>query len=283
MKKLVYTLVIISFAFSTAIGQDEGDKKVKLGISITPAFNWLASDNTNKVTSDGVVAKMGIGLVADFRLTDVIWFHTGLEYTGAGGKLNYQHNDTAFYYYNNDAIVKVSPADAGSSSSTANSTSTYKKYILQTRNHKVGYIHIPVGFKLKTKQLGAMTYFGQIGGDIFFRTSAKGDDHVKDATSTTTSPFTPTFAESDKTKNDIADAVNFFNAAAHVGAGAEYNISGSTCLMFSVQYRHGIANFTDPSSDALLRYNRTNSGITYSNFANGTKLRSIVITLAVMF
>src|ERR1700756_456417 len=101
MKKLVYSLFIIGFAFSSLKAQnDAGDKKVKLGIAVTPAVNWLSPNNTNQVKSGGAVMKAGIGLVADFRLTDIIWFHTGLEYTGAGGKLSYTANDTAAYYYN---------------------------------------------------------------------------------------------------------------------------------------------------------------------------------------
>ncbi|MGZ3864078.1 MAG: outer membrane beta-barrel protein [Bacteroidia bacterium] len=281
MKKLVYSLFIISLGFSSVKAQDDaGDKKVKLGIAFTPAVNWLKPDNANKVKSGGMAMKMGIGLVADFRLTNIIWFHTGIEYTTAGGKLNYTANDSAYYFYNNDAIVKVSPKDANDPASNANTTSTYKVNQLLSRNHKVGYVHIPLGFKLKTKEIGAITYFGQIGADVFFLTSAKGDDHVNQYTHTTIG-----YTTTDLKNNNIKGSVNFFNAAASVGFGGEYRISGSTALMVSLQYRHGIMNFTSKDNDYLLKYTQETSYAAqpWSQFQNATKLRQIVLTVGIMF
>ena len=281
MKKLVYTLFIMGFTASTLLAQDNdgGDKKVKLGIAITPAVNWLAPDNNKKVTSDGAVMKMGIGLVADFRLTDVIWLHTGLEYTGAGGKLAYKSNDTAFYFYKNDAIQAISSPNVSSTAQDPN----YKVYRLLTRNQKVGYIHVPIGFKLKTKELSGITYYGQIGADMFFRTSARGDDKVTQYVNQY-GGTNGTKNETTLTKNDINGSINFLNAAASVGFGIEYRISGSTALTASVQYRHGIMNFTSADNDYLLRSNVTSAtGASYSQFANATKLRQVVLTVGIMF
>jgi hypothetical protein len=281
MKKLVYSLSIIGFMVSSvnlkAQDDDKGDKKVKMGIIFTPAVNWLSPDNANKEKSNGAVVKAGIGLAVDFRLTNVIWFHTGLEYTGAGGKLSYTQHDTAFYYYNNDAIVNVSVADAGSSTSTANTTATYKRYRLLTRNQKVGYLHVPLGFRLKTKEIGGITYFGQIGGDIFFRTSAKGDDHVSTVNSAGAT------VESDLKANNINGSINFFNAAANVGFGLEYRISGSTAVIASLAYRHGITNFTAKDNDYLLKYTAAPGVSPYSQFENAVKLRQVVLTVGIMF
>jgi len=277
MKKLVFTLFIAAFTASSLLAQDDGDKKVKLGIAITPALNWLAPANDKKVTNDGSVLKMGIGLVADFRLTDIIWFHTGLEYTGAGGKLGYKGSDTAGYYYKDDAIQEVKPSDAQNPASTYNTNPSYVGYRLLTRNYKVGYIHIPLGFKLKTKELGGITYYGQIGGDLFIRTSAKGDDHVSRTVSGATT-------ESDLKANTLAGSqVNLLNGAAHVGAGMEYRISGSTAITASIQYRHGIMNFTNNGTDYLLRTQVTSTSYSITQFANDTKLRQVVLTIGVMF
>jgi hypothetical protein len=287
MKKLVYSLFIIGFAFSAgslkAQDDDKGDKKVKMGIIFTPAVNWLSPDNANKEKSNGAVVKAGIGLAVDFRLTNVIWFHTGLEYTGAGGKLSYAQHDTAFYFYNSDAIVNVSVADAGSATSTANTTTTYKKEQLLTRNLKVGYLHVPLGFRLKTKEIGAITYFGQIGGDIFFRTSAKGDDHVNQWNQPYTGFPRTGYTAMDLKNNSILGGVNFFNAAANVGFGLEYRVSGSTAIIGSLTYRHGITNFTAKDNDYLLKYTATPGVSPYSQFENAVKLRQVVLTVGIMF
>jgi hypothetical protein len=285
MKKLLFSLFIVSLATSKVLAQDDGDKKVKMGIMITPALNWLAPDNDKKMSNDGMVMKMGIGLAVDFRLTDVIWFHTGLEYTGAGGKIKYGSSgntlDTAGYYYKDDAILAVTPNDANSLTSQANqdvAAGKSKTYQLMTRNYKTGYLHIPLGFKLKTKELGGITYFGDIGGDLFIKTSSKGNDHVNYR-----NPATGVSSQSDIDNNKLTSEVNLINGSAHVGFGAEYRLSGSTALFGSLQYRHGIMNYTNNGTDKLLRYTATNGSSPFSQFPNDAKLRQVVLTLGVMF
>jgi hypothetical protein len=284
MKKLVYSLFIIGFTASSLLAQD--DKKVKMGITLTPAMNWLTPDNDKKMTKNGSVIKMGIGLAVDFKLTDVIWFSTGLEYTGAGGKIKYD-KDTAMYYYKDDAILSVKPADADNLSSQANqdyfagkSTANH----LLTRTYKNGYLHIPLAFKLKTKELGGITYFGDIGGDLFIKTSSKADDHVKSSSYNATTS-TETTTDMDIKNNKLSNEVNFFNAAAHVGAGLEFRLSGSTAITTAVQYRHGIMNYTNSDTYNLLRSTQANSAAlpTHSEFPNGTKLRQFVLTVGIMF
>ena len=283
MKKLVYALFIIGFTASGLLAQD--DKKVKMGITISPAMNWLTPDNAKKMAKDGSVIKMGIGLAVDFKLTDVIWFSTGLEYTGAGGKINY-NTDTAGYYYKDDAIMSVSPTDANSASSQANidvATGKANQYHLLKRNYKVGYLHIPIAFKLKTKELGGITYFGDIGGDLMVKTSSKADDHVKYDVTTTTGTVVTTTTKEEDVKNKLGNEVNVFNAGAHVGGGLEFRLSGSTAITASIQYRHGIMNFTNKDTYSLLRATATNGSTPYSEFPNGTKLRQVVLTVGIMF
>jgi len=284
MKKLVYTLFIISFACSSMLAQD--DKKVKMGITLTPAMNWLTPENDKKMTKNGSVIKMGIGLAVDFKLTDVIWFSTGLEYTGAGGKVKYD-KDTAGYYYKDDAIISVTPTDAGNLTSQSNIdyfSGKSKRNHLLTRNYKCGYLHIPLAFKLKTKELGGITYFGDIGGDLFVKTSAKADDHVKSSSYNSTTSTT-TITETDIKNNKLSNEINPFSAGAHVGAGLEFRLSGSTAITVGIQYRHGIMNFTNSDTYNLLRSTQANSAAlpTYSEFPNGTKLRQVVLTIGIMF
>ncbi len=283
MKKLVYSLFIIGFVASSLVAQD--DKKVKMGITISPSMNWLTPDNAKKMAKDGSVIKMGIGLAVDFKLTDVIWFSTGLEYTGAGGKVKYS-TDTAGYYYKDDAILAVSPNDANSPTSQANMDVAANKantYQLLKRNYRTGYLHIPIAFKLKTKELGGITYFGDIGGDLFVKTSAKADDHVKYDVTTTSGTVTTTTTKEEDVKNKLGNEVNAFNAGAHVGGGLEFRLSGSTAVTASIQYRHGIMNYTNKDTYSLLRATATNGANPYSEFPNGTKLRQVVLTVGIMF
>jgi len=274
MKKLVATLFIIGFTASSLLAQD--DKKVKMGITLTPSMGWLAPDDTKKMTKDGSVVKLGIGLVADFRLTDVIWFSTGLSYIGAGGKINYD-KDTAFYYYKDDAIQSVSTSDANSATSAANTDPKMNIYHLKNRNYKAGFLHIPIAFKMKTKELGGITYFGDIGGDLFIKTSSKSVDKVR------YTDLTSGQIKEEEIDNKLSNEVNTFFAGAHVGGGLEFRLSGSTAIMVSVQYRHGIMNYTNKDTYNLHRVNKDKTPPEIEEFPNGTGLRQIVLTVGIMF
>jgi uncharacterized protein (DUF1684 family) len=63
----------------------------------------------------------------------------------------------------------------------------------------------------------------------------------------------------------------------------EYRISGSTAIMASIQYRHGIVNFTDSGNNYLLRATAASGNSPFSTFDNATKLRQVVLTVAIMF
>ena len=268
MKKLVYVFIVIGLSSISIIAQDAGDKKVKLGIVGTPAVNWLTPGNANIMSGNGAVIKAGIGLNADFRLTDIIWLHTGLEYTGMGGKLSYKSADTVGYYYQGGAIEKTPLGTTPSAGSTA--------YRLLDRKYNSGFVHIPIGFRLKTKEINMLTYFGQIGGDLYVKTSANGNDNVSNNTNTT----------STLTNNALNSVVNFFNAGVHIGAGAEYRFSGSTSLIGSITYQHSVLNYTSTGTDYLTQVSYPKGYLnapTYSQFNNATKINQIVLSLGIMF
>ena len=51
--------------------------------------------------------------------------------------------------------------------------------------------------------------------------------------------------------------MNFFKAAINVGAGAEYNLAGSTSLLISVNYLNGLTNVSKSKSDYMFRTDGT--------------------------
>ena len=279
MKKILLLLIV---AVITKPVLSQVDKSMRFGIRITPAINWMTPDNDKKVQKGGAVTKMGIGLVTEFKITDVAWFQTGLEYTGAGCKAKYQGSDTAFYLYKDDAIVKGEIKNDTVDGGTAflQSGGSYNRLI--TRKYNIGYINIPLTFKLKTKDIGGMTYFGQIGGNLFIKTSGRGNETVEKNTYNF-STGVATRTNTDLKKLDIGKSVNLFSAAASIGGGAEYNVSGSTSLFFSLHYQHHFMNVTKADSGYLLR-SKTESGTTkITEFSNAMKLRQIVLAIGVVF
>ncbi|HWY34564.1 MAG TPA: outer membrane beta-barrel protein, partial [Nitrosopumilaceae archaeon] len=245
MKKIL-SLLIVSLVLSQGMnGQTTpASKNVRFGIKVAPGISWMASDNTAKVMGAGATVKFAIGLQTEFRITDVVSFVTGLDYMTAGGKNSYTGSDTAFYLYKDDAITKTTLSGGSISDPSGSTLLASKDYRLIKRNYKIGYVHIPLSFKMKTKDIGGMTYFGQIGGDLFVRTSAKANDDVEDWSVSGHPALTLTGV-------DISKQVNIFNAGVNVGGGAEYNISGTTSLFFSLHYVHALLNTTSKTSDYL--------------------------------
>lgn len=100
--------------------------------------------------------------------------------------------------------------------------------------YKFQYLTFPLSLKLKTNEIGYLTYYGQFGLDLGFNLKARRD-------------IEGTFAGSSITEEDIdvIDDIVPVRTALKVGAGAEYNISGTTYLMFGITWNNGLTNVLD--------------------------------------
>jgi hypothetical protein len=87
--------------------------------------------------------------------------------------------------------------------------------------------------KMHTNEIGYMTYFGQFGLISSIKTKALANDAIM-------SPITKT--QSNKENLDINNDVSLFRFQLSIGGGAEYNLSGSTSLVFGVNYNLGFSN-----------------------------------------
>lgn len=262
------------------------DKSVRFGIRTTPSINWMTPDNDKKVQKGGAKVKAGIGLVLEFKLTDVVSFQTGADYTGAGFKAEYKGSDSAYYLYKDDEIVEAEIKDNPSYDSINGITNFLRSggsmHRLSTRTYNIGYLNIPLTFKMKTKDIGGMTYFGQIGGNMFIRMKARGNDVVYVTKMDNGIPKESTSTEEFK-KVDVSKSVNLMAFAANIGAGAEYNISGTTSLYGSLHYQHHFSFATKADSNYLIRSKETNTSSELSQFANGVRMRQIVLAVGILF
>ena len=281
MKKSL--LLVTACLLLSKIGMSQVDKTVRFGIRTTPSINWMTPDNDKKIQRVGVMMKAGIGLALEFKLSDVASFQTGVDYTGGGFKAKYG-TDTAFYLYKDDAIVEAtikgdSLNDPNGSTFLTAGGSIHR---LSERTYNIGYLNIPLTFKLKTKDISGFTYFGQIGANLMIRMKARANDDVyvskmvggvyKDETSIT-----------EFNKVDIAKTVGLITGAANVGGGAEYNISGSTSLYASLHYQHYFISSTKADSGYLIRSKTESNTTKLSEFPNVIRMRQIVLAIGILF
>ena len=94
-----------------------------------------------------------------------------------------------------------------------------------------------------TNEIGYMRYFAQVGFGASFNIRAKADRVVPQYFASPADAFVETFIEEEN--ENIQDDINLFRAALIVGAGAEYNFSGNTSLLFGITYNNGFTNIAN--------------------------------------
>jgi hypothetical protein len=258
MKKIV-TLAFLLIAGKFVFAQD-GDAKLKnfrFGLKVSPMLAWYKPDDKKKLETSGVLFKFGWGLMTEFRLNKIASFTTGLQIDYDGGGLSFK--DTAFYYYSADNII--AKADTGGKK--------YEFYRLTKRNYNINYVTVPIILKMKTNEIGYMTYFGNFGINSSFKTKVRSDDFV----------VTTTGATANQQDLDISDDAALFKFALNVGVGLEYTFSGSTALVVGVNYINGFSNILKPESKFLFRSANNN----YEPFKQKAFGNNVSLTVGVLF
>lgn len=282
MKKLL-TISIMALIANVAIaGDGENElKNFRFGLKVTPSVNWYKPDG-KIIAGNGAGVKFGGGLVMEFRLAKVISIQTGVQVDMDGGKVKYNNGgltnpsaNSVSYFYNitDDAIVKYSDS--------YNNNSAYTHYQLDERQYKVTYITIPLALKMKTKEIGSMTYFGLIGVNTSVRWKATANDKV----TVINDLLIPTLGATDsKSKVDITKDVSLIHETLNFGLGTEMNLSGSTSLTFGLNYNLGFTNVVKSESDYLERRVNNASGVgTLAHMPQSFKSNAVVLTVGILF
>ena len=227
MKQLskVITLMLFSFIFINLSAQEDDfkddpvvntsddDRKFRLGLQFIPNLSWMAP-NTSGFTKEGTSLNFNYGLSTEFFLTKNYLFSTGLFISSLGGSISYEglYKDAAGTYF--PSKVKQS--------------------------YNIKYLELPVVLKLRTNQLGYMTYYGAFGLRTAFKLSAGSDFEYLD------------IPGSQNLENEnTGDEVFFMNTWLVIGGGVEYNLSGHTNLSLGITYNNGFINVLDSKPNEL--------------------------------
>lgn len=288
-KKKIFTLSALLLASTFTFAQDDAlSKKVRFGLMVAPSVNWMKSGE--KITEkNGSSVKFGGGLGIEFRLTDVAVFATGLMINTSGGKVKYKNDLSGYpstsyvqYFYDNESenISEFVPAyDAYNAPGTQ---TRYVKCVLNERSYNITYVTLPLTLKLRTKEIGALTYYGMFGVNSSIRVAAKATDKVQKPVSTVPSN-TPVWGSPETiSKTDVKDDVSLFNESLNMGLGVEWNLSGSTSLVIGANYLLGFTNAVSGNSD--YQHKIPGGGPYYgTSLKQSLKTNSIALTVGVLF
>lgn len=230
MRKASAALVIALAIATSATAQNAG-RSLRLGLCFAPNLGWLTPTG-KKVEANGSHLGFRFGLVTDIMIGENAnyAFSTGLFLNNVGGDFKRDYD-------------RMTP-DSSIVSVTDQATM------------KLQYVELPLTIKLKTNEIGYMTYFGQLGFDTGFRVGAK-----KDVESTSLySPFSVT-EDNEDAKDDAAE----LRVALVVGAGLEYNFSGNTSALVGLKYSNGFTNVfdNDDLGQAKLHYAELTLGVLF--------------------
>ncbi len=206
MKKIVL-IAVLSVAFVSLFAQS-GEPAVRVGITASPAISWFKGADKNV---DGGKVRMGLeyGLLLDINLSKKSQnyvLETGLTGVLIGGNAVYDTlvypSDTVFGYRNG--------VDA---------------------RFKMQYVNIPISLKLKTNEIGYITYYGQLGFVPGFKVGARVDSEALGY-------------ENEKLDKDNATVFTapLFALGLSVGGGIEYALNDRTALLVGINF---VNNFTN--------------------------------------
>ena len=204
MKKYLF-ISILALISVKAFSQD-----TRFTVFVDPQFSWMSSD-IKTVESDGSKFGVNIGLNMDNFFAQNYAFTTGISIDNTGGNLTFE----------NEKKLKISGTDT-----TLNPGSTV--------HYKLQYINIPLGLKLKTNEIGYLTFFANLGinGGINIKATGEVDNFELDS-------------------ENISDEIKLFNLGYYIGAGVEYSIGGNSAIILGLTYTNGFIDITTDSDNKI--------------------------------
>jgi len=284
--KNILLIVSSSLLLVISLKAQDADKKVRFGLKISPTPTWFRSDNKN-IEKSGTKFGFGFGLQTEFRINSTASFVTGIGGDMLGGKQAYKNNAQGYVLNKDNEYVDSKQIDFGASATSFTASSNSNKfYEIKSRSVKATYVTIPVLLKLLTKDISGMKYYGMFGGNIAIQTKFNATDEVA-LVSFNTSTGKYEAATSTSKIEDLRPSGDLIpiNLGLNVGIGAEYNLSGSTSLFFSINYLRGFINQYQRYSDVMVDNITTNvnNGTSPSRSKQSAFSDAIQLNIGILF
>ena len=269
MKKLI--TVTLSLVISTALfAQDAADKKVQAGLVTGFGVNFQKM-GLDEIASNGLGTDLSIGMNVNFSFNESIGFCTGLEFDFETLKYRNATNYDVYYAYDGKDILSKEEAE---------NSSTASVFQLDERKQKPVYLTIPTMLIFRTNYIGYFRYFGKFGLRNSFLLSQKSIDSGTDYAN----PLSPveTTKENMVNKNEMV----FAKFAAGIAGGAEWNFTGSTCLVAEIGYYYGFVplyyNQKNENDRSYVVYS-SGSILNPSFRSNSAKQGQVMLKVSILF
>ena len=200
MIKITIRLLAISLLlFFTKAGFSQ-HSSVRLGLKVAPCISWM-NPNEKTYTYNGASAGVSFGFISEFHFSEHYAITSGFNFSFLSGNLQFPH---------------VQSPDTG----------------LLDRKYNFRYLEIPLMVKMKTKDYGNFSFFGQIGFGTGFNLRTQVKDNF----------MTQNHGTLTDKKNLTTGEVCFMRESIIVGLGTEYKIDESISLIVGFSYSNSLNN-----------------------------------------
>jgi len=218
MKKIILYLTAVVLT-TTAMAQS---KKWKIALHVDPNVSWIKPDS-KYITGGDNMMNFGFGVAIDKMFTDNYAIGTGFNVINCGGQLSY---------------FQERITDSGA-----------RTVAFMKRDYKLKYAEIPITLKLRTNEIGYLTYWAQVGVGLGINIKAKSNDEIDykkvnistNADSLRWADATSILDESIEAE-DIGDDIGIFRTSLIIGGGIEYNLSGDASIVAGVLFDNAFNN-----------------------------------------
>lgn len=209
MKRIIIFTTLV-FAINSIYAQDYSTWR--FGLKVSPNISWF-NPEIRHMDYENIDIGYSYGLFGDIHFAENYAVSSGFFITHQGGEVS-------FWEGTYDVIIE--------------GTSRIDTADLKIRKYDMQYIDVPLNLKLRTREIGYFTFYGQFGVSFGFNIRARADDEYHNNTS--------------EENIEIDDVTNLFKASLIMGAGAEYSLLGNTAIVIGLYYNNGFTNPLDMGS-----------------------------------
>jgi hypothetical protein len=233
MKKQMTLSLCLLLGMAGFAQNEPNPKKFYLGLMGSGGIGWVSTESKN-LEGGGAKAGIAFGIYGDFFFAKNYALSVEVNHSTQGYKV----------LADSISITRAIDDDT-------------RKFANVTIDYRIRSFQVPISLKFKTNEIGYMQYYGQLGIAPTFAYKAifadfsplvfhKADDNVERKVNDTKNDFD--YSNQDKVSNENKpyfleeDNISGFRMPLIIGAGAEWNLSGNTALVFGIRYEYGLVN-----------------------------------------
>jgi len=276
MKKLLVAVVSIALV-SSVNAQEAADKKFQAGLVFGAGMNFQKMQT--KLMNGGVGSDLLLGGTMNVMFTETIGFNTGIEFNFNTAKYTRGDAASVYYLYNDSKIEQYTEPNL------LGYYEDKRLFALDTRKQKATYVMIPTMLVFKTNFIGYFRYFGKLGLNSGVLVSSKTNDTGKELVpSNVAGPHNP-IADTENNNMKSSGSMFVFRSSVGISGGAEWNFTGSTCLVAEIGYFYGLTpQFNKRSGkEYQVNYPNVNDFTTATPFSNKATQSQLQLKISILF